>query len=100
MPPFETTHLYTYLARDGGAIFTYGGQDVSDFTYGSVQLAGTFTGVSVQLQISNDNATWVNFGAALVAAGMTQIDLYSAYIRANATAWATGSFSVILIGKR
>lgn len=97
---FETTHLLSYLVTDGVAVLTHSAHEIADFSYGSVQLAGTFTGVSVQLQISNDNENWINFGAALTTAGMTTLALYAGYIRVNVTAWVSGSFNVILIGKR
>jgi len=94
----EPTHLKAILANAVGATATQSQHDISDFKYGSVQVTGTFVG-SVQLQISSDGTTWVNLGAAIAAPALTELDLYSRYIRADVT-WTSGSITAVLIAKR
>ena len=96
---FEATHLKSVLADAASATAAHDKHEISDFSYGSVQLSGTFV-ASVQLEVSNDGLVWATFGAAITTASVTEKDFYSRYIRANIT-WTSGtSVTVTLIAKR
>jgi hypothetical protein len=95
----ETTSLQDWLQVDATAVGDGDAHDIVEFSYGSVQVIGTFVG-TVQIQLSNDGVTWVNLGAAIAAASIVEINIYSKYIRANIASYTSGSISVVLIGKK
>lgn len=95
----EATHLKVVLADAASATAAHASHNVADFSYGSVQLSGTFV-ASVQLEVSNDGLVWANLGAAITTVSITEKNFYSRYIRANIT-WTSGtSVTVTLIAKR
>lgn len=71
--------------------------DVSDLERKCVYLTGTFT-ATVQIQISADNTNWVNEGAALTTAGTLEITKPARYLRANTTAYTSGTPAAVLVG--
>lgn len=68
------------------------GASVSTVAMGAkmIQLTGTFVG-TVQFQGSLDGVTWVSEGAALTAPGAYEVTKRWAYMRANVTAYTSGT---------
>lgn len=56
----------------------------------TVYLTGTFT-ATVQMQVSLDGTNWLNDGSALTAAGTLLISKAANYVRANVTAYTSGT---------
>ncbi len=50
-----------------------------------VQISGTFSGTSAQVQWSIDGTIWHNIGTALTADGVVQINRLARQVRANLT---------------
>jgi hypothetical protein len=95
----ETYHLISCLQREASSDNIGEVHGIEDFTYGSVQVSGTFV-ADIQLQISNDGEHWVDFGSVITTAGITEVDLYSAQIRAEIDNYVSGSVNVTLVAKR
>ena len=71
----------------------------------SVQMAGTFNGATVTLQVSNDGTNWASAtdglgnAIALTADGMKQICEISRYIRAKVTAGSVTTVAVTIFAR-
>jgi len=94
----EATHLTSVLASAVILSATSDSHNIADFKYGSVQVTGGITD-SIQVEISNDGSTWVDQGAAITANGITELNLYSRYIRVEITR-VDGTITVTLVAKR
>ena len=79
--------------------------DVGEYTQGSIQVIGIVGGgATIQPQISNNGATWVDLGVAIVADVLRTIDVYFRFYRANCTIFTQdpvvdGPVTVILSAK-
>lgn len=71
--------------------------DVSDLERKCVYVSGTFT-ATVQIQLSADGTNWVNEGTALTTAGNLEITKPARYIRANTTAYTSGTPAALVVG--
>lgn len=71
--------------------------DVSDLERKCVYLTGTFV-ATVQIEISSDGTNWVNEGAALTTAGTLEITKPARYLRANTTAFTSGTPAAQVVG--
>ena len=61
--------------------------------YNSVQVSGTFVG-TVAFEYSNDGVNWIALGAAISAAGLISLAVSAAFVRANCTAFTSGTINV------
>lgn len=64
----------------------------------TVQVTGTFV-ATVQIQGSLDNVNWVNEGAAFTAPGKIDVTSRWAFMRANTTAFTSGTPAARLCGE-
>lgn len=72
-----------------------------DMTSPVVQIAGITTG-TVKVQASADGSAWFDCGSALTANGMVDVDTSFKtvnYVRANTTAYTSGTFTACVTGK-
>lgn len=76
-------------------------RDISNIDLATAQLVGTFTGVSADVQRSNDGVNWVKIGISLTTLGQIiklSDDLPARFIRVDLTAIASGAATVIMAG--
>ncbi len=66
----EASHIVSHLAVAAGSTDPLPIHNIADFKYGSVQIHGT-----IQLEVSNDKAIWVNLGGAETTPGITEYNL-------------------------
>ena len=71
-------------------------QDVRDATTISAYISGTFVG-TVQWQISADGTNWLDEGAAQTAPGVVVITKPTFFVRADTTAYTSGTPVGILV---
>jgi len=78
---------------------------IQPFTSWTIQVTGTFTGLSLQIEGSLDNSTWVAVGPLITGAGVSVVPPKPdstfpsfVYVRANILAISTGLVSVYAVG--
>jgi hypothetical protein len=71
--------------------------DTSTFGHKTVYVKGAFTG-TYQIQVSDDNVTFINYGTALTAAGVLEITAEAPFVRANCTAYTSGTPTASVVG--
>jgi hypothetical protein len=71
--------------------------DASDMDRKCVYVSGSFT-ATVQIQLSADGTNWFDEGTALTAAGSLEITKPARYIRANTTAYTSGTPLATVVG--
>lgn len=69
----------------------------AELTSPTIQTVGTFVG-TVQVQVSNDGVTWVQDGANITTATTQTITPGFRWVRAEVTAWTSGTIDAYLAG--
>jgi hypothetical protein len=64
--------------------------NVENLYYKTIIFSGTFT-ATCQIQVSNDNSTWVKVGSDVTAASVVRVEEQSKFLRINTSAYTSGT---------
>jgi len=75
---------------DLAAVAVNAGINVSDLETADMWVTGTFV-ATAQVQLSPDNVSWIDEGAALTAPGRVSIPKAAKFVRVSCTAYTSGT---------
>lgn len=92
-------HDYVQLPFPGSVPGQGAGVRIEEYTDKTVQVTGTFAGLSMTIQGTMDGTNWGDITAAITAVGITTFTATVKMIRVNATALTSGT-PVVTFGGR